>query len=108
MTFIDKNGMRITGEDVESAGRKIYEEIREEMEADHWGKLVVIDVHSGDYEVGDFKSRRSDIDITNRLRERHPDALTWAELVGHPAPYHRNAGRAGMNPVTPERKIASD
>ena len=69
-------------EDVAAAGRKIYEGIREEMEANHWGELVVIDIHSGDYEVGEYKGMRSDMEITKRLRERRPDAFTWAELVG--------------------------
>lgn len=72
----------IAGNDVAAAGRKIYEGIREEMEANHWGELVVIDVHSGDYEVGEYKGPRSDMEITGRLRERRPDAHTWAELVG--------------------------
>ena len=74
--------MEISGEEVAAVGRKIYEGIREEMEANHWGELVVIDVHSGDYEVGEYRGPRSDLELTNRLWERRPDALTWAELVG--------------------------
>ena len=74
-------------EDVAADGRKIYEGIREEMEANHWGKLVVIDVHSGDYEVGEYKGLRSDLEITKRLLKRRPDAYTWAELVGSDQPY---------------------
>ncbi len=100
--------MEITGKEIAAAGRKIYEEMREEMEANHWGELVVIDVHSGDYEVGEFVSRRSDMEITKRLWARRPDAYTWAELVGHPAPYYEKPGRPGMVPVTPERKSPSD
>ena len=100
--------MELTGKEVAAVGRKIYEGIREEMEANHWGELVVIDVHSGDYEVGEFVSRRSDMEITKRLRARRPDAHTWAELIGHRAPYYERAGRPGMLPVTPERKSSSD
>ena len=74
--------MELTGEQVAAVGRKIYEGIREEMEANHWGELVVIDVHSGDYEVGDYDGLQSDMEITKRLMKRHPDAFTWAELVG--------------------------
>ena len=103
-----KERTETTGGDVAAAGRKIYESIREEMEANHWGELVVIDVYSGDYEVGEFVSRRSDMAITKRLRERRPDAHTWAELVGHPAPYYERPGRPGMRPVTPQRKSVSD
>ena len=74
--------MEPTGEQVADVGRKIYEGIREEMEANHWGELVVIDVHSGDYEVGEYTGPRSDMEITKRLWERRPGAHTWAELVG--------------------------
>ena len=74
--------MEISGEEVAAVGRKIYEGIREEMEANHWGELVVIDIHSGDYEVGEYQGERSDVELTKRLMKRRPDAFTWAELVG--------------------------
>ena len=74
--------MELTGKEVAAAGRKIYEGMREEMESNHWGKLVVIDIHSGDYEVGEYSGLQSDMEITTRLMKRRPDAFTWAELVG--------------------------
>ncbi len=74
--------MEITGEEVAAIGQKIYEGIREEMEAKHWGKLVVIDIHSGDYEVGECAGLHSDVELTKRLLKRRPDACTWAEMVG--------------------------
>ena len=75
--------MAVKREDISTVGRAIYAEIREEMEANHWGKMVVIDVNSGDYEIGD-----DDLTTTMRLFERRPDAMTWGELAGYPAPYH--------------------
>ena len=63
-------------------GRQIYAGMQAEMEANHWGQLVVIDVNSGDYEVGDYDGDRSDLALTNQLMERRPDADPWAELVG--------------------------
>ena len=56
--------MELSSDEIAAAGRKIYEGIREEMEAEHWGELVVIDVHSGDYEVGEFVSRRSELKLS--------------------------------------------
>ncbi len=47
--------MELTGSNVAAAGRKIYEGIRKDLEANHWGKLVVIDIHSGDYELGGIR-----------------------------------------------------
>lgn len=100
--------MELTGSNVAAAGRKIYEGIRKDMEANHWGKLVVIDIHTGDYEVGEFVSRRSDMEITRRLRQRQPGAHTWAELIGHPAPYYERPGRPGMVPIMSQREWPSD
>ena len=100
--------MEITGDEVAAVGQKIYESIREKMEANHWGELVVIDIHSGDYEVGEFVSRRSDFEITKRLRRRRPDAYAWAVLVGHGAPYYREANRPGLIPVVPNKKRSDD
>ena len=74
--------MELSGDEIAAIGRKIYEGIREEIEANHWGELVVIDIHSGDYEVGEYNGPRSDMELTKRLRERRPGAHTWAELVG--------------------------
>ena len=60
----------------------MYEQIRGELEETHKGKVVVIDVSSGDYEIGD-----DDLDATMRLFERRPNAITWGERVGYPAMY---------------------
>lgn len=102
--------MEFNGDEIAAVGRQMYEGIREAMEANHWGELVVIDVHSGDYEVGEFVSRHSDLKITERLLERQPEAQTWAELIGYGAPYHQKPGRRGLFSVIPANKgkIASD
>ena len=74
--------MTIKKDDIASVGRAMYEKMRAEMEASEWGRMVVIDVNSGDYEVAD-----DDLTATMRLFKRRPDAITWGELVGYPAPY---------------------
>ena len=79
--------MEITPDEAASIGQEIYAGIREEMEAKHWGELVVIDVRTGDYEVGEYKGERSDMELTKRLQERRPNAFTWAELVSSEKPY---------------------
>ena len=68
--------------DIANVGRAMYEQIRGELEETHKGKVVVIDVSSGDYEIGD-----DDLDATMRLFERRPNAITWGERVGYPAMY---------------------
>ncbi len=69
--------------DIAAIGRAMYEEIRSELEETHKGKVVIIDVLSGDYEIGD-----NDLDATLRLFERRPNALTWGERIGYPAMYY--------------------
>ena len=68
--------------DIAAVGKAMYEEIRGELEAMQKGRVVIIDVKSGDYEVGD-----NDLEATLRMFERRPNALTWGERVGYPAMY---------------------
>ena len=75
--------MSVKDKHVADVGEEMYEKIRSEMEANHWGKMVVIDVNTGDYEIAD-----DDLTATMRLFERRPNAITWGELVGYPAPYY--------------------
>ena len=68
--------------EVAAIGQAMYEKIRDVMEEYYWGHMVVIDVKSGDYEIGG--TGEDDFTVTTRLRERRPDAYTWGELVGYP------------------------
>ena len=75
--------MTVNKADALAIGRAIYnEKIRDTLGPQDKGKVVVIDVNSGDYEIAD-----KDITATKRLRERRPDAYTWAERVGYPTVY---------------------
>lgn len=68
--------------DIAAVGKAMYEEIRSELEATQKGKVVIIDVKSGDYEIGD-----NDLEATLRMFDRRPNALTWGERIGYPAMY---------------------
>lgn len=64
-------------------GHSIYEEcIRPTIEAAEEGKLVVIDVNTGEFEI-DFNEAEAWL----RLIRRQPEAVIWVERVGYPAPY---------------------
>ena len=69
--------------EIAAIGKAMYDKIRDEMEEHYWGHMVVIDVKSGDYEIGG--AGEDDWTVTTRLRERRPEAYTWGELVGYPA-----------------------
>ena len=70
--------------DVAAAGQAIYsEKIRDALRPDDEGKVVVVDISSGDYEID-----ADHIAALLRIRQRHPEARTWTVRVGHPAAYH--------------------
>ena len=71
------------GQEIADRGEKIYQEhIRALVDPSEYGKFVVIDVDSGDYEID-----RSDPAATRRLLDRQPDAITYAVRVGRPSAY---------------------
>ena len=73
----------VVKEDIASVGRAMYKGILPEVEAAHRGQMIVIDVNTGDYEIAD-----DDLTATMRLMDRKPDAVTWGERIGYPAPYY--------------------
>ena len=89
--------MSVKGDYVAKVGEAMYEKMRAEMEANHWGKMVVIDVNTGDYEIAD-----DDLTATIRLFERRPNAISWGELVGYPAPYYMLTPGMDLRKVVPK------
>ena len=70
--------------EIEKRGRELYERsIRAQVEiAANIGKIVSIDIETGDYEV--------DADLLtagDRLLARHPEAAIWGERIGYDAVY---------------------
>ena len=72
-------------EDTARLGKEIYErDIRQQVEADHHGEVVAIDVDSGEWAIG-----ANAIEATDSLRTQRPDAVNvLCERVGHRALYH--------------------
>jgi hypothetical protein len=72
---------RYSKEELSQRGKALYEsQIRSQVEADNHGKIVAIDIESGDFEVDEDTLVASD-----RLLLRHPDAQTWFIRIGHRA-----------------------
>ena len=70
-------------EEVSNLGTAIYEEkIKCLVEPVENGKFIAIDIESGDYEIGERLINTSD-----RLHERHPDAVCYIARVGYPAAF---------------------
>ena len=69
--------------DIAARGEAIYRErIRPQVKSVAKGSFVVIDIESGDYEVG-----AGDASATRRLLDRRPGAVTYGVRVGHRAAY---------------------
>ncbi|MDJ0705042.1 MAG: hypothetical protein QNJ46_17310 [Leptolyngbyaceae cyanobacterium MO_188.B28] len=78
---------RHSKEELARRGQTLYEsQIRHKVEAGNEGKIVAIDVETGDFEVAD-----NVLPATNRLFERNPDAQPWVIRIGHRAVYHFGA-----------------
>ena len=74
--------------EIAALGEAIYrEQIRPQLDAIDDGDFVVIDVETGDHEIG-----ADDAAATRRLLERRPTAVTYAVRVGHRAAYSHLGG----------------
>ena len=70
--------MAVTNEEAATIGRAIYKEkICHTLGPEYRGKVVAIDIHSGDYAICD-----KGIDATMGLLARQPNAFIWQERVG--------------------------
>ena len=72
-------------EETARLGDEIYErDIRTQVEADHHGEVVAIDVESGSWAIGDDV-----IAATDQLRAKGTDAVdVWLLRVGHRGLHH--------------------
>jgi hypothetical protein len=73
---------RLSSEEISRRGEAIYQnELRSKIEAGNIGKLVSIDVETGDYEIGSD----DDIDAPLRLHAKHADAAVYSIRIGYNA-----------------------
>ncbi|MXW36085.1 MAG: hypothetical protein F4X26_04980 [Chloroflexi bacterium] len=85
---------RRPSDEIARLGDEIYErDIRREVEADHHGEVVAIDVESATWAIGETVIVARDL-----LRSKRPDAIdVWLLRVGHRA-LHHFGGRPLRNP----------
>ncbi len=67
----------LSPEEVDALGKALYEAMAEQLEAEHYGKVVVIDVLSGDYVLG-----KDDLEATQAMSKLHPNRWNWGRSVG--------------------------
>ncbi|MBL8206389.1 MAG: hypothetical protein JNM09_19280 [Blastocatellia bacterium] len=70
----------LTRDEIVQRGKEIYySDIASVVEADNYGRVVAIDVCTGEYELGDDA-----IKSAAQLRARLPDAVIFFMRVGYP------------------------
>jgi hypothetical protein len=85
---------RHSKEELAQRGQALYEsQIKQQVEVGNEGKIVAIDIETGDFEVDE-----NVVPATNRLFERHPDAQPWVIWIGHRAVDHFGARSLKQNP----------
>jgi hypothetical protein len=69
---------RYSKEEFAQRGDDLYEtQIKPQVEAGNEGKIVAIDLETGDFEVD-----KREITACDRLEARHPDAQIWMVRIG--------------------------
>lgn len=78
------NHPSISSEEIARRGDELYErEIRARVETDeNVGRIVSLDVETGDYEVGD-----DPLETAQRVHARHTGAAVWTKRIGYNAVY---------------------
>ena len=74
---------RYSKEEFAQRGDALYEtKVRSQVEEGNHGKVVVIDIETGSFELAD-----DTIAATDRLYERVPDTQPWVIRIGHCVPF---------------------
>ena len=80
-------------EEIARLGDEVYErDVRDQVETDHHGEIVSIDVDSGSWAIGD-----SILEAVDRLRVQRPEAIdVWSLRVGYRAVHKFGGGSLGI------------
>ena len=71
---------RFSNEEIARRGEEIYaSRLRDYLEKDHKGEVVIIDIESGEYEIG-----QDSLAANHRALAKHPGAALYGIRVGFP------------------------
>ena len=71
---------RYTTQEIVTRGRELYErQIRSQVENGNIGKILVVDIETGEYEIDDDHLR-----ATQRALSKHPNAALYSVRIGYP------------------------
>jgi hypothetical protein len=73
--------LRYSKEEFARRGHEIYEfQVRSQVEEDNHGKIVAIDIETGNFEVA-----KDSLTASDRLLGKYPNAQIWFVRIGHRA-----------------------
>lgn len=64
-------------------GKEIYQRLKEKVDPGNFGKILAIDIETGEYEIDDDSFAAGD-----RLFARLPDPQIYCMRIGHRGVYH--------------------
>jgi hypothetical protein len=80
---------RYDAQEVSRRGRELYERrIRAQVEPEHEGRFLVVDVESGKYALAD-----DELEAFDRASAQTPEGVLYLIRVGQPAAHRIGAGR---------------
>jgi len=86
--------VRYTTQEIARRGQELYDrEVRANVEPDHNGEFLVIDVETGEYELA-----ATAVEGMDRIQERRPDAPLYIVRVGSQTAY-KLGWRGGSPPA---------
>lgn len=89
MRGMERHGL--TKEEVVRHGRELYERrIRADVEHEHEGRFLVLDVESGEYSLADDELEAFDL-----ARDKAPEGVLYLMRVGRRVAHRIGAGSAG-------------
>ena len=72
---------QFSGEEVERRGQELYEtRLRDKVEVGNEGKILVIDIETGEYELD-----ADEVAASRRALAKHPGAALWTLRIGYNA-----------------------
>lgn len=72
-------------------GQEMYESrIKAQVERENQGRIVALDIDSGDFELAD-----STLEASRQLLDRKPDAQIWCVRIGQPFVHRFGTYRTG-------------
>ena len=95
-----KPDIAIHSEDIITIGKSIYERYVLPVTPADKGKMVVIDIHSGDYEID-----RNSMEARHRLLKRQPSAVVYIGRVGYRAAHRMGLRIVERHPPAPPQSV---